>query len=300
MGAAQCFVVSSSPEWRVNKDASGSVPVVEFRHVGVRFGTCTAITDVSFSVCDTPDHGEFVTIVGPSGCGKSTLLNLISGFLRPSEGEVLVRGNPVLGPGSDRGMIFQQYSSFPHLTVLQNVMFGLEINKLECSRSERRSRAERILEQVELLEHSKKYPHQLSGGQQQRVAIARSLVMEPHILLMDEPFSALDEPTRMEMQELIVQLWYRIRPTIICVTHNVTEAVYLGERVWIFTHAPGQIAYDISDTIPHSIGIPPLVAQERPEFKNAVHVVAEAFRRISEKRPFDVSGERSNGDAEVP
>jgi NitT/TauT family transport system ATP-binding protein len=128
-----------------------------------------------------------------------------------------------------------------------------------------------------------KYPHQLSGGQQQRVAIARSLVMEPQILLMDEPFSALDEPTRMEMQELIVQLWHRIQPTILCVTHNVTEAVYLGERVWIFTHAPGQIAYDISDTIPNSVGIPPLVAQERPEFKNAVFVVTEAFRRVSEQ-----------------
>jgi ABC-type nitrate/sulfonate/bicarbonate transport system ATPase subunit len=118
------------------------------------------------------------------------------------------------------------------------------------------------------------------------VAIARSLVMEPQILLMDEPFSALDEPTRLEMQELIVQLWDRIQPTIICVTHNVTEAVYLGERVWIFTHAPGQIAYDIqSDTIPHSVGVPPLVAQERPEFKNAVYLVTEAFRRVSENIP---------------
>jgi ABC-type nitrate/sulfonate/bicarbonate transport system ATPase subunit len=127
-----------------------------------------------------------------------------------------------------------------------------------------------------------KYPHQLSGGQQQRVAIARSLVMEPKILLMDEPFSALDEPTRLEMQELIVQLWHRIQPTILCVTHNVTEAVYLGERVWIFSHAPGQIAYDINETIPHSVGIPPLIAQERPDFKNAVYVVTEAFRRVSD------------------
>jgi len=163
------------------------------------------------------------------------------------------------------------------------VMFGLEINKLENGRAARRKRAENALRQVELIDHMHKYPHQLSGGQQQRVAIARSLVMEPQIILMDEPFSALDEPTRMEMQELIVQLWHRIQPTILCVTHNVMEAVYLGERVWIFTHAPGQIAYDISsDTIPHSIGIPPLVAQERSDFKNAVYVVTEAFRRVSE------------------
>jgi len=264
---------------------SAQIPVVEFRHASVRFGAFTAVADISLKVMDSPDHGEFITIIGPSGCGKSTLLNLVAGFLTPTEGEVLVRGKPVQGPGRDRGMIFQQYSSFPHLTVLQNVMFGMQINDLEESRAARRSRAENILEQVDLIRHKDKYPHQLSGGQQQRVAIARSLVMEPQILLMDEPFSALDEPTRMEMQELIVQLWHRIQPTILCVTHNVTEAVYLGERVWIFTHTPGQIAYDIGDTLPHSVGIPPLTAQERPEFKHAVYVVTEAFRRVSENTP---------------
>ena len=266
----------------MSSNPAESVPVVEFRNVTVRFGTFTAVRDISFRVMDIPNQGEFITIIGPSGCGKSTLLNLVAGFVRPTEGEVLVKGEAVNGPGRDRGMIFQQYSSFPHLTVLQNVMFGLEINSLEAGRSERKERAERALEQVELTEHRHKYPHQLSGGQQQRVAIARSLVMEPQILLMDEPFSALDEPTRMEMQELIVQLWHRIQPTILCVTHNVTEAVYLGERVWIFTHVPGQIAYDISsDTIPHSVGLSPMVAQERPEFKHAVYVVTEAFRRVS-------------------
>jgi len=264
-------------------DAAESIPVVEFRNVTVRFGAFTALRDISFRVMDSPNRGEFITLIGPSGCGKSTLLNLVAGFVRPTEGEVLVRGKAVRGPGRDRGMIFQQYSSFPHLTVLQNVLFGLEINGLEAGRSERKKRAEHAIEQVELTEHRHKYPHQLSGGQQQRVAIARSLVMEPQILLMDEPFSALDEPTRMEMQELIVQLWNRIQPTILCVTHNVTEAVYLGERVWIFTHVPGQIAYDISsDTIPHSVGLAPMVAQEKPEFKHAVYVVTEAFRRVSE------------------
>jgi NitT/TauT family transport system ATP-binding protein len=264
-------------------DASGTIPIVEFRNVSVHFGSFTAIRDISLMVEDIPNQGEFITIIGPSGCGKSTLLNLVAGFALPTEGQVLVNGKPVTGPGRDRGMIFQQYSSFPHLTVLQNVTFGLEINNLETNKNQRRKRAESILEQVELIEHQNKYPHQLSGGQQQRVAIARSLVMEPQILLMDEPFSALDEPTRMEMQELIVQLWNRIHPTILCVTHNVTEAVYLGERVWIFTNVPGQIAYDIrSDIIPHSAGIPPLTAQEQPEFKNAVCVVTEAFRRVSE------------------
>jgi ABC-type nitrate/sulfonate/bicarbonate transport system ATPase subunit len=264
--------------------ASPGPPVVEFRTVSMRFGDFYALNDVSFSVPDSPDHGEFITLIGPSGCGKSTLLNLIAGFLQPTSGEVLVKGSPIDGPGRDRGMIFQQYSSFPHLSVFDNVMLGLQINKAEMGLdyAARRARVEELVEQVGLADHVKKYPHQLSGGQQQRVAIARSLAMEPQILLMDEPFSALDEPTRLEMQELLVRLWYRIHPTILCVTHSVTEAVYLGERVWIFTHAPGQIAYDICEAIPPSVGIPPLAAQERPEFKNAVYVVTEAFRRVSE------------------
>jgi NitT/TauT family transport system ATP-binding protein len=258
--------------------------VAEARHVTVRFGSFTALNDVSFAIPDVPKHGEFITIIGPSGCGKSTLLSLLAGFLKPSTGEMLVNGNPITGPGRDRGMIFQQYSSFPHLTVLQNVMFGLDLNAhdLGLNAHARRARAEELVRQVGLTAHKDKYPHQLSGGQQQRVAIARSLAMEPKILLLDEPFSALDEPTRLEMQELLVELWNRTHPTIFCVTHSVSEAVYLGERVWIFTQAPGQIAYDVRDAIPPSVGIPPLVAQERTEFKEAVAAVTEAFRRVSE------------------
>ena len=257
-------------------------PVVEFRNVTVRFGSFTALHDVSFSVENVPNRGEFISMVGPSGCGKSTILNLIAGFLQPTEGQVLVEGQPISGPGRDRGMIFQQYSSFPHLTVLQNVLFGMEINKREngLDHGGRLSRAQSLIEQVGLKGHEQKYPHQLSGGQQQRVAIARTLATEPRILLMDEPFSALDEPTRLEMQELLVKLWHRIQPTIFCVTHSVTEAVYLAERLWIFTHAPGQIAYDIRDAIPPSVGISPLMAQERPEFKKAALVVTEAFRTV--------------------
>jgi NitT/TauT family transport system ATP-binding protein len=263
---------------------AGEPPVVEFRGVTVRFGAFTALHDGSFKIVDAPGRGEFVSMIGPSGCGKSTVLNLIAGFLQPTVGEVLVGGQPVSGPGRDRGMIFQQYSSFPHLTVLQNVMFGLEINKheIKLEPAARLNRANELIRQVGLKGHEHKYPHQLSGGQQQRVAIARTLAIEPRILLMDEPFSALDEPTRLEMQELLVGLWYRIHPTIICVTHSVTEAVYLAERLWIFTQAPGQIAYDIRDAIPPSVGIPPLAAQERPEFKKATLVVTEAFRSVLE------------------
>jgi len=250
----------------------------------VRFGSFTALHEVSFTIEDLPNRGEFISIIGPSGCGKSTVLNLIAGFLRPTEGEILVGGQPVPGPGRDRGMIFQQYSSFPHLTVLQNVLFGLEINKREIGldHNARVSRARELIDQVGLTGHEDKYPHQLSGGQQQRVAIARTLATEPRILLMDEPFSALDEPTRLEMQELLVGLWHRIQPTIFCVTHSVTEAVYLAERLWIFTQAPGQIAYDIRDAIPPSVGISPLMAQERSDFKKATLVVTEAFRAVLE------------------
>ena len=270
------------------KPQAAAVLVVEFDHVTVRFGAFTAISDISFRLRDTPDHGEFVCIVGPSGCGKSTVLNLIAGFLQPSEGRVLVRGQPVEEPGRDRGMIFQQYSSFPYLTVLGNVMFGLAVNRNELglSRSERRERAMTLIEAVGLTGHERKYPHQLSGGQQQRVAIARTLGLEPQILLMDEPFSALDEPTRLEMQELIVELWHRAHPTIFCVTHSVAEAVYLAERVWIFSKAPGQIAYDIHDCIPPSLGVPPLEAQERADFKEGARIVTEAFRQVSEGKPY--------------
>ncbi len=262
-------------------EGANSTPAVECRGVTVRFGSFTALSDVSFSI---PDRGEFVTIIGPSGCGKSTLLNLLAGFLQPTEGQILVKGKPLQGPGRDRGMIFQQYSSFPHLTVLGNVLFGLEVCRRDVGLDKvaRQARALDLIEQVGLADHRGKYPHQLSGGQHQRVAIARSLAMEPQFLLMDEPFSALDEPTRLEMQELVVKLWHRIHPTIFCITHSVGEAVYLGERVWIFAPAPGQIAYDIRDAIPPSMGIPPLVAQERTEFKEAVYVVTEAFRRVSE------------------
>jgi NitT/TauT family transport system ATP-binding protein len=266
----------------VSVSTTSRPPIVEFRAVTVRFGSFTAVHDVSFTIEDVPNRGEFITIIGPSGCGKSTILNLIAGFLQPSEGQVLVNGKPVSGPGRDRGMIFQQYSSFPHLSVMQNVLFGVKINQRELGldRASRMDRARELIAHVGLSGHETKYPHQLSGGQQQRVAIARTLATEPRILLMDEPFSALDEPTRLEMQELLVGLWHRIQPTIFVVTHSVSEAVYLAERLWIFTHAPGQIAYDIRDPIPPSVGISPLMAQEQPQFKNATLVVTEAFRRV--------------------
>jgi NitT/TauT family transport system ATP-binding protein len=257
-------------------------PVVEARDLTVRFGPATAILNITFSIQQRPERGEFIALIGPSGCGKSTLLNVIAGLLQPSSGELLVDGKPVNGPSRERGMIFQQYSSFPHLTVFKNVMFGMSINRdeMRLSYPQRRERAMDLIQQVGLAGHEKKYPHQLSGGQQQRVAIARSLAIEPRVLLLDEPFSALDEPTRFGMQELLVNLWYRSHPTIFVVTHSIIEAVYLSERIWVFSHGPGQIAYDIRDCIPPTAGIPPAVAQDQPEFKHAVAVVTDAFRAV--------------------
>ncbi len=274
-------------------DVAKLPPIVEFRNVTKTFqaGTksaFTAIKDVSFRVDDLPDQGEFIAIVGPSGCGKSTVLNLIAGFSThtpPTEGEVLVRDEPVRGPGADRGMIFQQYSSFPHLDVLNNVAFGLLLNRqsLGMRRSDCFDLAADWVRKVGLAHAERKYTHQLSGGQQQRVAIARTLALKPRILLMDEPFSALDEPTRIEMQRLLVELWHEVHATVFLVTHSISEAVYLGDRVWIFSNSPGRIAVEIADTLPPAAGVDPATAMSRPEFIEAIGVVTEEFQRVSEQ-----------------
>jgi len=269
-------------------------PVIEFKGVTKTFGpgrrdAYTAIKDVTFRIDDIPDYGEFVAIVGPSGCGKSTILNLIQGFADvypPTAGEVLVRNQRVTGPGRDRGMIFQRYSSFPHLTVLENVTLGLELNQgeLRLSRSDREARAREWVRKVGLAGHERKYPHQLSGGQQQRVAIARSLALKPHIILMDEPFSALDEPTRYDMQRLIMELWREVESTVMIVTHSIAEAVYLGDRVWVMSPGPGRIAREFSDVIPKTRDADPIVAQQTAQFKEAVAEVGRAFREAEGRR----------------
>jgi len=269
-------------------------PVVEFRGVEKTFQpgtkhTYTAIHDIDFKVDDIPDKGEFITIVGPSGCGKSTVLNLIAGFsshLPPTKGEVLVRGKPVTGPGADRGMIFQRYSSFPHQTVLGNVSFGLELNKgrLGLTTSACRDLAAEWVKKVGLGGHEHKFPSQLSGGQQQRVAIARTLALKPRIILMDEPFSALDEPTRLDMQRLLVDLWHEVHATVFMVTHSIAEAVYLGDRLWIFTPGPGTIATQIEDMLPPAAGTDPEEALVKPEFLKAIEAVTHEFQRVTAKK----------------
>ncbi|HXK09699.1 MAG TPA: ABC transporter ATP-binding protein [Vicinamibacteria bacterium] len=273
---------------------SDLLPVIEFRNVTKTFNPgeptqFTALKDVSFRIDDIPDYGEFIAIIGPSGCGKSTILNLIQGFsdvYPPTTGEVLVRGRRVNGPGRDRGMIFQKYSSFPHRTVMENVTFGLELNQdeLKLSRSEREGRAHEWVRKVGLGGHERKYPHQLSGGQQQRVAIARSLVLKPHIILMDEPFSALDEPTRNDMQRLIMELWREVEATVMIVTHSIAEAVYLGDRVWVMAAGPGRIAREFKETIPKTRDVDPVVVQESAPFKEAVAEVVKVFREVEGRR----------------
>ncbi len=269
------------------------LPVVEFHDVSKIFnpGTpreFTALEHLSFSIEDFPNRGEFISIVGPSGCGKSTFLNLLAGFKEiypPTTGKIVVRGRPIQGPGIDRGMVFQKYSSFPHLTVLDNVRFGLDLNKKRLGLSDKdiEDAARRWITRVGLSGHEGKWPHQLSGGQQQRVAIARCLALKPRILLMDEPFSALDEPTRMEMQRLLVDLWVEIEATVFLVTHSITEAVYLGDRVWIFTQAPGRIGKEFKDIPTSQPGVPPLEFQKSPVFQDAVQKVAEEFRIVDRR-----------------
>ena len=192
----------------------------------------------------TIDDGEFVCLLGPSGCGKTTLLRLIAGLDNPTSGEIVANGEVVENPSGDRAVIFQQYSLFPWLTVLQNVTFGLEMSG--GSKEENVKAAERYLKSVGLLEFKDSYPHELSGGMKQRVAIIRSLLNHSPILLMDEPFSALDMQNRHKLQEQLIGVWKRFENTIVFVTHDVDEAVYLADKIVLLDKNPGKIAEIIS------------------------------------------------------
>jgi NitT/TauT family transport system ATP-binding protein len=186
------------------------------------------------------EEGEFVTLVGPSGCGKSTMLNLIGGLLHPTSGRVEVGGEVVKGPGPDRGVIFQQYALFPWLTAKQNVEFGLRLQGL--SRADRAEKAQHYLELVGLGEFGNALPKELSGGMKQRAAIARAYAVNPSVLLMDEPFGALDALTRVQMQDELLHTWEKERRTIVFITHDVDEAVYLANRVVVMSPRPGRIS----------------------------------------------------------
>jgi len=199
----------------------------------------TALDDVTLTVAP----GEFLVVVGPSGCGKSTLLDLISGLTKPSSGRILLDGRTVTGPALDRGIVFQQYALLPWRTAQRNVEFALEAQP-RLDRLNRKGRAERAREYLDLVGLSgfeDRYPHELSGGMRQRVAIARALVADPAVLLMDEPFGALDAQTRDGLQEELLRIWHQTGTTIVFITHGIDEAVYLGQRVAVMTSRPGRV-----------------------------------------------------------
>ena len=243
--------------------------IVKFDKVNKVFGhgqqAQTALQDINFVVEDIPDSGEMIAIVGPSGCGKSTLLRMIAG-LQPhypqTTGSIEILGHAgPLEPSSDRGLVDQKYSLFPHLTVRQNIMFGLSLRGE--ARSTRQDKADLWIKKIGLEGNGDKYPQELSGGMQQRVAIASTLVLGPRILLMDEPFGALDPKIRLNMQELLVQLWNEQQSTVFIVTHSVEEALYLGDRVFRMAARPGRLVEILQAPRPDE---PPEVMRQKPWF----------------------------------
>jgi ABC-type nitrate/sulfonate/bicarbonate transport system ATPase subunit len=209
-----------------------------------RRGRVTALDDISLEIPD----GHFACLVGPSGCGKSTLLRIMAGLLRPSEGVVRVGGRPVERPGADRGMVFQSYTLFPWLKVRENVEFGPRLPGVP--RAARRQTSDALLREMGLQEFAGAYPKELSGGMQQRVAIARALANEPEVLLMDEPFGALDALTRASAQRFLTDVWEHHRRTIAFVTHDIEEAVYLGDTIYVMSPRPGRIQDVVQVEVP--------------------------------------------------
>ena len=204
-----------------------------------------ALRDIDLDI----HRGEFVCILGPSGCGKSTLLNAIAGFSPPSSGSVTVDGVTVMEPGPQRAMVFQEYALFPWMTVAQNVAFGLEIRKLP--KDQIRNRVEELLGQLHLSDFRDRFPKDLSGGMRQRVAIARALALDSPMLLMDEPFGALDALPRRTLQDELLRIWLKFKKTIVFVTHSIQESVYLADRVVVLTYRPGTVKKIVAVDLPH-------------------------------------------------
>jgi NitT/TauT family transport system ATP-binding protein len=238
-----------------------------------------ALKDVNLEVEDAfspsgRDIGEFRVLLGPSGCGKSTLLRMVAGLDRPDGGEILVNGQPVSGPSKDRGMVFQKYTSFPWLTVEENIGYGLKIHGV--GEAQRKETVGRLLQAVGLAEFAGVYPETLSGGMQQRVAIARTLALRPSVILMDEPFGALDAQTRSEMQQLLLQIWDETACTILFVTHDVEEAIYLADRIFIMSSHPGTIVEDVKVPFDRPRD---LALKEKSEFHDLQHYVLGSLKR---------------------
>ncbi len=221
---------------------------IAVRGVSKRFpipgGEVIALKDIDLSI----GKGEFVCLLGPSGCGKSTLLNAVAGFSNPTAGTITVEGRTIVAPGPDRGMVFQEYALFPWMTVAQNVAFGLEIKGMP--RADIKTRVDELLVMLKLADFRDRFPKDLSGGMRQRVAIARVLALDPPVLLMDEPFGALDSLTRRSLQDELLRIWAQMKKTIIFVTHSIEESIYLADRIVVMTYRPGTIKADVHVEMP--------------------------------------------------
>jgi NitT/TauT family transport system ATP-binding protein len=249
--------------------------MIRFSGLGKTYaGGVTALSEVDLTIAE----GAFVALLGPSGCGKSTLLNLVAGFETPSAGTLRFDDRPVIKPGPERAVVFQEAALLPWLTVWENVVFGPKVQGLK--RSDYEPRAREILRIVRLEGFAQALPVQLSGGMRQRVGIARALVMQPRALLMDEPFGALDAQTRLSMQELLLEVWQQLKTTVLFVTHDIDEAILLADRVCVMTARPGRIVRDIAITLPRPRAVDDLTTPDFMRLK--AEIMAEM--RLSHDR----------------
>ncbi len=260
----------------------GVPPKLRIENVALRFtsrngASVTALDNISLDVEDK----EFSVIVGPSGCGKTSLLRLVAGLIEPSEGTILLDNARISGPGKDRGMVFQSYTLFPWLTVQNNVEFGLRIGGMPTSL--RQEIARRFIAQVGLEGFERLYPRQLSGGMMQRVALARALANDPAILLMDEPFGALDSQTRSVMQELLLDIWQQSHKTVLFITHDIDELILLGDRVYVMTARPGRIKERVHIDLPRPRNVDMLTSDAFMSIKRRImhSIHEEAMRSIA-------------------
>jgi len=249
---------------------------VDCRNIDVIYGDGSAkfqaVQDVTLNV----QPGEFVSLIGPSGCGKSTMLSIVAGFVKASGGQALLDGHPILKPGSDRGVVFQQYSLFPWLSVVKNVEFGLKMAGVPLTK--RRQTARSLLGLAGLSAFEGNYPDQLSGGMKQRIGIVRALATSPQVLLMDEPFGALDTQTRAVMQEILTNIWQQFRISVLFITHDIDEAIFLSDRIYVMTARPGRINAEIK--VP--LARPRIAAMtDTPQFLGLVHQLKSLIREES-------------------
>jgi NitT/TauT family transport system ATP-binding protein len=261
---------------REQKMSSVQKGLIDVRDMGVVFGAndneVIAVKDVNLNV----QPGEFVSLIGPSGCGKSTILSIVAGFMKPTSGEARLDGDPITEPGSERGVVFQQYSLFPWLSVRKNVEFGLKMAGV--SQGKRNITARELLDLAGLLSFENHYPDQLSGGMKQRIGIVRALATSPQVLLMDEPFGALDTQTRVVMQEILTNIWQQFRISVLFITHDIEESIFLSDRIYVMTARPGRIKAEIKVPLPRP-RTPEMT--DTPEFISLVHQLKGLIREES-------------------